>query len=188
MTKKDISKSKISSFEPSKKRDILTSFFETVFNLSEKDALDIVNKVEHTVSDENLRKFQHTLIFLDSFPMGGLKIKNSIKLIDKNQDYIKNCEACISDFFKECSGNKFLDSHTLTLDKLKIGDKAEIVKLRRNPLLAKRFCEMGGVAGTLVKVEKIAPFGDPISIKLKGTEISIRKEEAENILVKKIDN
>jgi len=74
----------------------------------------------------------------------------------------------------------------LTLNQLKPGDIAKIVKIENNSLLAKRFCELGGINGTKIKIEKIAPLGDPISIKIKNTEISIRKEEAESIIVEKI--
>jgi len=173
------------------KKEILTSFFEEILDISESDASKLACEMEHTISKENLEKFKNFLVFIDSCPFGGIDLKNKFRkfrkfnIFDKN--YQKNCEECISQFLKNCPDNgNFINSNATTLNKIKIGEQAEILKVRNNPLLAKRFCELGGVSGTIVKVEKIAPLGDPISIKLKGSEISIRKDEAENIIVRKI--
>ena len=42
---------------------------------------------------------------------------------------------------------------------------------------------MGCVPGEIIKVEKIAPLGDPISIAVAGYQLSLRLDEAENIFV-----
>jgi len=41
---------------------------------------------------------------------------------------------------------------------------------------------MGATAGTIVEVERVAPFGDPIEVKIKGYHLTLRKDEAERIL------
>ena len=43
--------------------------------------------------------------------------------------------------------------------------------------------EMGCVPGELVRVEQIAPLGDPISITVSGYNLSLRLDEAENIFM-----
>ncbi len=174
-----------------KKERVLVSFLEEVLDISESDAEKIACEMEHSVSDDNLEKFQQFLVFLDNCPLGGTEFKRrfeEFKVSDK--DYLKNCEECISscleNYLSENNNGIYLENSVTTLDKIPIGEKAEIQKIRRNPLLARRFCEMGGISGTIVRVEKVAPLGDPISIKIKGSEISIRKEEAQNIIVKKV--
>jgi Fe2+ transport system protein FeoA len=47
----------------------------------------------------------------------------------------------------------------------------------------KRIVEMGVTSGSLVEVERIAPLGDPIDVKIKGYHLSLRKEDAQNIIV-----
>ena len=42
---------------------------------------------------------------------------------------------------------------------------------------------MGFVKGTKVHVKKVAPFGDPIEMSIRGCDVCLRKEEAENIEV-----
>ncbi len=71
-----------------------------------------------------------------------------------------------------------------TLNELKVGDKAEIVKLEGAGDVKRRLMDMGVVKGAVVEVERIAPLGDPIEIKIKGYNLSLRKEEASKIIVK----
>jgi len=44
---------------------------------------------------------------------------------------------------------------------------------------------MGATPGTIVEIEKVAPLGDPIEVKIKGYHLSLRKEEAAAITVGK---
>ncbi len=66
---------------------------------------------------------------------------------------------------------------------LGVGESGVITKVEGEIPLKRRILEMGAVPGTEVVVERVAPFGDPIDVKLKGYHLSLRKEEAEKILV-----
>jgi len=70
------------------------------------------------------------------------------------------------------------------LNELKVGDKTEIVKLKGVGDVKRRLLDMGVVKGTTVEIERVAPLGDPIEIKIKGYNLSLRKEEASKIIVK----
>jgi len=70
-----------------------------------------------------------------------------------------------------------------TLDNLKENQSGKIVALKNRGDVKKRLLEMGVVTGEDIKVEKIAPLGDPIKIKIKGYLLSLRKEEAKSIHV-----
>ena len=50
-----------------------------------------------------------------------------------------------------------------------------------------KLMEMGCVPGEIIWIDKIAPLGDPISISVSGYLLSLRKEEAANILVEEIN-
>jgi len=69
------------------------------------------------------------------------------------------------------------------LHELKPGEKARIVKITGKGPVRRRIVDMGVVPGTTLSVERIAPLGDPIEIKLKGYNLSLRKEEAATIQV-----
>jgi ferrous iron transport protein A len=75
---------------------------------------------------------------------------------------------------------------TLKLSELKTGQKAKIRKFTNQDTLLK-LMEMGCVPGENLIVEQIAPFGDPISIKVSGYHLSLRINEAEDIEVDIID-
>jgi len=69
------------------------------------------------------------------------------------------------------------------LSELKRGEKGRIVKIGGGGSLRRRLLDMGLVPGSEVKMERVAPLGDPIEIKVKGYNLSLRKEEAESIQV-----
>ena len=73
-----------------------------------------------------------------------------------------------------------------TLNELKIGEKAVIKKIKGNSVLKKKLLVMGAVPGTQVKIENVAPLGDPVDVALKGFHLSLRKEEAQHIDVEVI--
>lgn len=49
--------------------------------------------------------------------------------------------------------------------------------------LRRHLLGMGFVKGSKIKVERVAPLGDPVKLKVKGYSICLRKEEAKNIEV-----
>jgi Fe2+ transport system protein FeoA len=70
-----------------------------------------------------------------------------------------------------------------TLDTLKIGESATIVSIRLPAAEAQRLTEMGLTIGAQVKVQKLAPLGDPMEIIVRGYHLSLRKTEASGIEV-----
>ena len=70
---------------------------------------------------------------------------------------------------------------------LKKGMSARVVNVQnQNKALRRRFLDMGITQGVIVKIKKIAPLGDPISIELRGYELCIRKSDMKNIDVEVI--
>ena len=70
-----------------------------------------------------------------------------------------------------------------TLKGAKIGETVTVVKLTGEGPVKRRIMDMGLTKGTLVHVKKSAPLGDPIELTVRGYELSIRKAEAENVIV-----
>lgn len=70
-----------------------------------------------------------------------------------------------------------------SLKEMKCGETATVEKLQGGGPLRRRIMDMGITKGTEVFMRKVAPLGDPIEITVRGYELSIRKSEAENILV-----
>jgi ferrous iron transport protein A len=68
------------------------------------------------------------------------------------------------------------------LSQLKIGQSA-IIDSFTDKVMALKLLEMGCTPGEIVKLDRIAPLGDPIAISVSGYLLSLRKDEASTILV-----
>ena len=75
----------------------------------------------------------------------------------------------------------------LTLDTLKPGQSAKIETIQGEDSVKKRLMEMGVLPGTVLKLLKIAPLGDPLEIQVRDYLISIRKHEASRIEVGNVE-
>ena len=73
----------------------------------------------------------------------------------------------------------------MTLAELKPGEEAEIVSFS-DEAISLKLLEMGCLPGEKVTMEKIAPFGDPVAVSVSGYLLSMRKEEAGTITIRKI--
>lgn len=74
-----------------------------------------------------------------------------------------------------------------TLDELRPGDQAIVIKIAGSGEARRRLLDMGVGKGVKLKVEKVAPLGDPIDISVKGYHLSLRKEDARSILIEEVD-
>ncbi len=71
-----------------------------------------------------------------------------------------------------------------TLKDVKVGESARVVKLHGDGAVRRRIMDMGITKGVEVFVRKVAPLGDPIEVKVRGYELSLRKQDAQMIEVK----
>jgi len=135
-----------------RKRQIL-KFLVNTLGLNEDIALKDTHKLEHDLSDETL----NMLMKLNEFLALNPHIKAEF-------DKFSKMEA------------------KMTLNELKVGESARIVKILDSPIKNK-LLSMGAKPQTIVKVEKKAPLGDPIEVTLLGYHLTLRKDEAQNIVV-----
>ena len=65
----------------------------------------------------------------------------------------------------------------------KCGETVTVTKLGGEGALKRRIMDMGITKGTSIFVRKVAPLGDPVEVTVRGYELSLRRSDAENILV-----
>jgi ferrous iron transport protein A len=70
-----------------------------------------------------------------------------------------------------------------SLKEVKKGETVKVIKILGQGPIKRRIMEMGVTVGCEIFVRKLAPLGDPIEVTVRGYELSIRKADAENILV-----
>ena len=71
----------------------------------------------------------------------------------------------------------------MTLDTLPLGQEAVITAVGGEGALRCRLLDMGLIPKTRVRVEKVAPLGDPLELRVRGYSLSLRKEDAGKIEV-----
>lgn len=70
-----------------------------------------------------------------------------------------------------------------TLKDVKIGSTARVAKVEGEGALRRRIMDMGITKGVEIYVRKAAPLGDPIEVMVRDYELSLRKADAEMIVV-----
>ena len=72
-----------------------------------------------------------------------------------------------------------------TVKDLKEGQSAVVKKIYGEGPVKRRIMDMGITKGTTVMVRKLAPLGDPIELKVRGYELSIRNQDAQMIEIER---
>ena len=72
----------------------------------------------------------------------------------------------------------------MTLDKLKPGQSAEIISVGGEGALRQHVLDMGVIPGAVVTLQKLAPMGDPMELKLRGYSLTLRLADASRIEVR----
>ncbi len=70
-----------------------------------------------------------------------------------------------------------------TLSEIKPGETVTVTKLDGEGAVKRRIMDMGITKGVNIFVRKVAPLGDPVEIRVRGYELSLRKDDAGFILV-----
>ena len=139
--------------------------------------------VEDIQTDETTKKHLNNLglvlgatvvLVTDSGENGIVLLHNS--RVAMNQSILKH----ISIVEKEDTTEQWI-----SLDQLTTGEIAQVVGVHGQGAIKRRLMDMGMTKGVSILVRKRAPLGDPIEINLRGYELTLRKSEAELVLVKK---
>ncbi len=69
------------------------------------------------------------------------------------------------------------------LSELSPGQRARIIRVGGCGRARRRFMEMGLVSGETIRVERVAPLGDPVEFFVKGYHLSLRRNDAQHVQV-----
>ncbi len=70
------------------------------------------------------------------------------------------------------------------LSEFRPGESGMVLKVKSEGAIKRRLFDMGITPGASIVLRKVAPLGDPIEIRVRGYELSIRKSEAETVFMK----
>lgn len=144
----------------------LQDFFVNVLKVEPEMAEDAACGMEHSVPREIVEKLADFAISMHGCPR-----------LEPVMEKSDTCVSCLEKSPKETPGEQ------PTLDQVKPGTTVMIISLRGGAQLKKRLTELGLTRGAVVTVERVAPMGDPMELKVRGYRLSVRKEEAARIIV-----
>ena len=145
------------------KHKILYLFLHKTLGVEAETADQDACSIEHSLSQQSFEKMIDYLI---------------------ENNYIKK-ENCAFKFIENKEETKMAAAE-LMLDQVNVGSKAEVVKIQSKGRLKRKLMDMGLNRGARVEVKGKAPMGDPIEIKVRGYSLSLRRDEAAEILVKEV--
>lgn len=143
-----------------RKHKLLSDFFTGVLGVNASEADLAACKMEHALEDGIMKK-------LVKFLKGGAA---------------GTCSSCpnrSSTCMHSCP-------YALQLSELKTGDKALILSINKKLGNLGAYAGMGLTIGGIVEILRVAPLGDPIIIRVHGSELSMRKSQLKYITVKRI--
>ena len=159
---------------------LLTKFFHEILKMpmdaAERDAC----AMEHNLSKEAMDRLARFFEFLTAYPQGP-------------QDFIHFFHKYL--FAHEHEGNKSdspgpgkiksleIRDDTKTVYDLQPGVSARVARVTASGPIRQRLLDMGIIPGTRVKMERVAPAGEPVWIVVDGIHLSLRKQEAESVLI-----
>ncbi|MCX7966530.1 MAG: ferrous iron transport protein A, partial [Syntrophorhabdaceae bacterium] len=143
-----------------------------------------------SIPKELIERFVKFIEFVETCPRGGSKWIKGFAYHCDNEDTKENCETCITtcldDLKRDSKLLKEKEGFKLSLKDIKPGQRCKILNIAGVGEIKKRLSDMGIIQGAVIEMERIAPLGDPIDIKVRGYHLSLRKDEAENIEVEVI--
>ena len=74
----------------------------------------------------------------------------------------------------------------MTLGDAKVGSTVVVTKIEGDSAYKRRIMDMGITKGSELYIRKVAPLGDPVEITVRGYELSVRKNDAQCVQVKKV--
>jgi len=164
----------------------LVGFLTDILQLDPGDAGEEACRLEHGVSRETLRRLMGLLEFIRGCPRSGGDWLTHMRGRWEDRDCGHDCAACIESItvpdarpFGSCRPGPSAQ----TLDLQKPGFRGTVTRVGGEGPVRRRLMEMGVTSGTPIELERLAPLGDPLEVKVRGYHLSLRKEEAANVYV-----
>jgi DtxR family Mn-dependent transcriptional regulator len=157
---------------------ILQRFFQDFLGLPPKEAKENACAMEHSLTDEAKERFVRLYEFLTICPDGKRSLQRFRHCPEVHGD---DHECDIECSLKRKSKNKRRQNRTLF--EPNPGERGQVMNISAQGAIRRRMLDMGILPGQLIEMERVAPAGDPIWIKLGGFQLSLRKKEAESIMV-----
>lgn len=160
------------------RHQVLSRFFRDVLQMSAAAAQADACSMEHNLSAEGMDRLVRFIEFVELCSSGQPMLEkfHSCPLVTPGLREV----SCPSQN-KKCTARRTQEQRTLA--HLAAGEQATVSQIRGSGATRQRLLDMGILPNVTVVVERIAPAGGPVWIKLQGFQLSLRRSEAEAVVV-----
>ena len=162
-----------------KRHHILHDVFTDILMLPEDDADTAACAMEHGMNAKVCRKMTALLMAFKSNSQDTKKVSDSLESNSQKIDCNKNCN------YVPSPAPPSHEAQLFDLNSINPGESATIDRIIGSGVLKKRLREMGIIRGQKIVVVRSAPLDDPIQIRVRNFNLSLRREEAATVLVEK---
>lgn len=162
------------------RHQLLTRFFEEILGMENETAEGDACAMEHSLSPSGMDRLARLFEFLRVCPEGSELLQKFHRCSVVHQKHTTN-ESCT------CANRSALchlhGQPNIAVADLAAGQRGQVTHINGSGAVRQRMLDMGILPDVIVEVERRAPAGDPIWIKLQGFQLSLRKKEAAAVLV-----
>jgi DtxR family Mn-dependent transcriptional regulator len=151
---------------------LLRRFLIAVLGTPPQEAEEVACRMEHVVTPAVFERFTQFLHFVETQKAG----KGAV--IEQFKQFLNSGEAAGAQDALELSSS---------LADLRLGKRARIEEIGCAKAVARRLWQLGLTQGAVVTLERVAPFGDPITVRVRGGLVSLTKAQAQKIRIQRID-
>jgi len=165
------------------RHQLMTRFFEEILAAPETEAETNACAMEHSLSPLGMDHLVRFFEFLTTCPEGHALMERFRRCSVVHVDVGAERPCTCGTRSKLC---QLLTRPLLSVSDLRPGQRARVAHVNGAGAVRQRMLDMGILPHVLVEVERKAPAGDPIWIKLQGFQLSLRRKEAEAVLVEMV--
>jgi DtxR family Mn-dependent transcriptional regulator len=161
------------------RHQVLTRFFRDILKVPAKISEVDACEMEHSLSNVSMDHLVMFFEFLEACPEVSQLLSrfHGCSLIRND---VPECEIpCESKKKRICAREETIKS----LKELQPGERGRVTRVDGVGAIRQRLLDMGIMPDLLIELERVSPAGDPIWIKFQGSQLSLRRKEAESVLV-----
>jgi len=160
------------------KHKTLYKFFYDILGVDSKVAEKDACAIEHHIHKETLDRILKFIQLVETCPEGEPLWLSSFHYYVKHGKKPEHCQEP-ENIAKGGAGMRDLSD-------LKVGQKGKVIRVIAESGIKRKLLDMGIVPGVEVKIQRVAPLGDPVDVLVKGYHLSLRREEAGAIAVEEV--
>ncbi len=172
------------------RHQLLMRFFEEVLSMPADKAEEQACAMEHSLSDEGMDRFVRFFEFLGVCPSAPADLLERFRRCPIVQDDAPSCsfaeetDAACGHHCKTAK-QESADPGTkiMAVSQLAPGELARVTRVDAQGAIRQRLLDMGILPNAEVCVERVGPTGDPVWIKVQGSQLALRRNEADAVQV-----